>query len=84
MFQGDHAETIKEADQWVEEVVSGKLFAALLTPDTDVVMKAIKAEVEAGRGSPHGGAFLDISHRAKKPSKRNFHDVPPIHGISRC
>ena len=25
MFMGDHAETIEEADGWVEEVVSGKL-----------------------------------------------------------
>ena len=25
MFAGDHAETIEESDQWVEEVVSGKL-----------------------------------------------------------
>jgi succinate dehydrogenase / fumarate reductase, flavoprotein subunit len=28
----------------------------------DVVARAIYKEVEAGRGSPHGGAFLDITH----------------------
>jgi len=29
----------------------------------DVVARAIKAEVEAGRGSPNGGAFLDIANQ---------------------
>ena len=31
----------------------------------DVVARAINSEVLAGRGTPHGGAFLDITH--KKP-----------------
>jgi succinate dehydrogenase / fumarate reductase flavoprotein subunit len=30
----------------------------------DVVARAINSEVSAGRGSPHGGAFLDITHRS--------------------
>jgi succinate dehydrogenase / fumarate reductase flavoprotein subunit len=29
----------------------------------DVVARSIYKEVKAGRGSPHGGAFLDITHR---------------------
>lgn len=29
----------------------------------DVVARSIYTEVQEGRGSPHGGAFLDISHR---------------------
>jgi succinate dehydrogenase flavoprotein subunit len=29
----------------------------------DVVARAIYTEVKEGRGSPHGGVFLDISHR---------------------
>jgi succinate dehydrogenase flavoprotein subunit len=29
----------------------------------DVVSRSIYKEVQAGRGSPHGGAYLDISHR---------------------
>jgi len=29
----------------------------------DVVARAIYKEVEAGRGTPHRGAYLDISHR---------------------
>ncbi len=51
----------------------------------DVVAKAIKAEVEAGRGSPHGGAFLDISHRGEEAIKKKlpsmYHQIP---GIGRC
>ena len=69
MFAGDHADTIEESDQWVEEVVSGKLATVRRPPELltrDVVAKAINAEVKAGRGSPHGGAFLDISHRGEE------------------
>src|SRR5207249_5902001 len=29
----------------------------------DIVARAINSEVNAGRGSPHGGVFLDITHR---------------------
>jgi len=29
----------------------------------DIVARAINSEVTAGRGSPHGGVFLDITHR---------------------
>jgi len=29
----------------------------------DVVSRSIYKEVQAGRGSPHGGVFLDVSHR---------------------
>jgi succinate dehydrogenase / fumarate reductase flavoprotein subunit len=69
MFAADHAETIEESDQWVEEVVSGKLATVRRPPELltrDVVAKAINSEVKAGRGSPHGGAFLDISHRGEE------------------
>jgi len=68
-FAGDHAETIEESDQWVEEVVSGKLATVRRPPELltrDVVAKAINSEVKAGRGSPHGGAFLNISHRGEE------------------
>lgn len=38
----------------------------------DIVAKAIYAEVKAGRGSPHGGVFLDISHRPADYVKRKL------------
>ncbi|MGH7764684.1 MAG: FAD-binding protein [Candidatus Dormibacteraceae bacterium] len=38
----------------------------------DVVARAINSEVVAGRGTPHGGAFLDITHRKPEFIKRKL------------
>jgi succinate dehydrogenase / fumarate reductase flavoprotein subunit len=38
----------------------------------DIVAKAINTEVKAGRGSPHGGVFLDISHRGAEYVKKKL------------
>jgi succinate dehydrogenase / fumarate reductase flavoprotein subunit len=38
----------------------------------DVVARAINSEVAADRGSPHGGAFLDITHRSPDYIKRKL------------
>lgn len=38
----------------------------------DVVARSIYKEVQAGRGSPHGGAFLDITHRGSDYIKRKL------------
>jgi succinate dehydrogenase flavoprotein subunit len=38
----------------------------------DVVARAINSEVNAGRGSPHGGVFLDITHRKPDFIKRKL------------
>ena len=69
MFAGDHADTIEEADQWVEEVVSGKLATVRRPPELltrDVVAKAINEEVK-GRGSPHGGVPIFLTAVRKPP-----------------
>jgi succinate dehydrogenase / fumarate reductase, flavoprotein subunit len=42
----------------------------------DVVARAINSEVGAGRGSPHGGVFLDITHRTPDYIKRK---LPSMH-----
>ena len=66
MFQGDYAETQEEATQWVEQVIAGEQATARRPPELltrDVVARAIRKEVRAGRGSPHGGVFLDIASR---------------------
>jgi succinate dehydrogenase / fumarate reductase, flavoprotein subunit len=42
----------------------------------DVVARAINAEVAAGRGTPHGGAYLDITHRSPDFIKRK---LPSMH-----
>lgn len=38
----------------------------------DVVARSIYTEVKEGRGSPHGGAFLDISHKQAEYVKRKL------------
>jgi succinate dehydrogenase / fumarate reductase flavoprotein subunit len=38
----------------------------------DVVARSIYTEVREGRGSPHGGAFLDISHKPPEYVKRKL------------
>ena len=38
----------------------------------DVVARAIYQEVQAGRGSPHGGVFLDVSHRGAGHIRRRL------------
>jgi succinate dehydrogenase / fumarate reductase flavoprotein subunit len=38
----------------------------------DVVARSIYTEVKQGRGSPHGGAFLDISHQPAEYVKRKL------------
>lgn len=38
----------------------------------DIVAKAIYAEVKEGRGTPHGGAYLDISHRGADYIKKKL------------
>lgn len=66
MFQGEYAETQEEATRWVDAVVADKIPDARRPPELltrDVVARAIRREVRAGRGSPHGGVFLDIASR---------------------
>jgi succinate dehydrogenase / fumarate reductase flavoprotein subunit len=68
MYRGEFAETEEEADRWVAGVVSGRRSDARRPPELltrDVIARAIRREVNEGRGSPHGGVFLDIaSHRS--------------------
>src|SRR3989440_4359004 len=68
MFRGDFADTEEEADRWVADVIAGRKAEARRPPELltrDVVARAIAQEVREGRGSPHGGAFLDIASRRK-------------------
>ncbi|MGC2192732.1 MAG: succinate dehydrogenase/fumarate reductase iron-sulfur subunit [Candidatus Dormiibacterota bacterium] len=38
----------------------------------DIVARSIFKEVQAGRGSPHGGAFLDVTHIGEETIKRRL------------
>lgn len=60
-FASETAPTEEEATAWLSDDVNNRRPPELLT--RDVVARAILAEVKAGRGSPHGGAFLDIANR---------------------
>jgi len=62
MFKGDFAESEAEADAWVKgERKKNRRPPELLT--RDVVSKAITREIAEGRGTPHGGVFLDIASK---------------------
>jgi succinate dehydrogenase / fumarate reductase flavoprotein subunit len=66
LYKNETADTEEEADRWLKESTSGITSNAKRTPDLlprDIVARAIHTEVKAGRGSPHGGVFLDIFSR---------------------
>ena len=73
----EYAADDDEAARWVKALSEGKQTDARRPPELstrDNVSRAIYTEVREGRGSPHGGVFLDISYlppdhvRRKLPS----------------
>ncbi len=60
-FKEETADSPEEAQRWLDGDASARRPPELLT--RDVVAKSIMKEVEAGRGSAHGGAYLDIASR---------------------
>jgi succinate dehydrogenase / fumarate reductase, flavoprotein subunit len=60
-FASETADSEEEANRWLAGDDTCRRPPELLT--RDVVAKAITKEVEAGRGSEHGGAYLDIASR---------------------
>jgi len=63
VFKDKYAETEQEADGWYENPDKNRRPPELLPRDE--VARAINTEVKAGRGSPHGGVFLDVASRLK-------------------
>jgi succinate dehydrogenase / fumarate reductase, flavoprotein subunit len=61
VFRAQYAETETEADGWYADPENHRRPPELLPRDE--VARAINTEVKAGRGSPHGGVFLDVSTR---------------------
>ena len=61
MFRAETAESEEEADKWYDDHTAGRRPPELLPRDE--VARAINAEVKAGRGTPHGGVYLDIASR---------------------
>jgi succinate dehydrogenase / fumarate reductase flavoprotein subunit len=60
-FRKETAESEEEADRWYEDKKNNRRPPELLPRDE--VARAINSEVKAGRGTPHGGVFLDIASR---------------------
>jgi succinate dehydrogenase / fumarate reductase flavoprotein subunit len=60
-FRAETADTEEEADRWYTDKKGCRRTPDLLPRDE--VSRAINSEVKAGRGSPHGGVFLDIASR---------------------
>jgi succinate dehydrogenase / fumarate reductase flavoprotein subunit len=61
MFRAETADTEEEADRWYEDHINNRRTPDLLPRDE--VARAINSEVKAGRGTPHGGVYLDIASR---------------------
>ncbi|WP_217164967.1 fumarate reductase/succinate dehydrogenase flavoprotein subunit [Streptomyces sp. AC512_CC834] len=61
VFKDKYAVTEEEGDRWYDDPDHNRRPPELLPRDE--VARAINAEVKEGRGSPHGGVFLDVSTR---------------------
>ncbi len=61
VFRKQYAETEEEADRWYTDPDNNRRPPELLPRDE--VARAINSEIKAGRGSEHGGVFLDVSTR---------------------
>ncbi|WP_431042428.1 fumarate reductase/succinate dehydrogenase flavoprotein subunit [Streptomyces sp. P1-3] len=75
VFKEKYAETEDEGDRWYERPDQARRPPELLPRDE--VARAINAEVKAGRGSPHGGVFLDVSTRL--PAEVIKRKLPSMH-----
>src|SRR5438067_3564062 len=81
----EFAETPEEAQKWVDVTVAGKQSDARRPPELstrDNVARAIYTEVKEGRGTPHGGVWLDISfqdsERVKKKLPSMYHQFKDL------
>ncbi len=60
-FKAETADTEEEADRWYDDKKNNRRPPELLPRDE--VARAINSEIKAGRGSEHGGIYLDIASR---------------------
>ncbi len=75
VFKGQYAETEEEADRWYDDQENNRRTPDLLPRDE--VARAINSEVKEGRGTPHGGVFLDIASRM--PATEIMRRLPSMH-----
>jgi succinate dehydrogenase / fumarate reductase, flavoprotein subunit len=75
VFRKSYADTEEEADRWYTDPDHNLRPPELLPRDE--VARAINSEIKAGRGSPHGGVFLDVSSRL--PAAEIMRRLPSMH-----
>ena len=75
VFRAQYAETEEEADRWYTDPDHNRRPPELLPRDE--VARSINSEIKAGRGSPHGGVFLDIASR--RPADYILKRLPSMH-----
>jgi succinate dehydrogenase / fumarate reductase, flavoprotein subunit len=75
VFRAQYAETEEEADRWYTDPDHNRRPPELLPRDE--VARSINSEVKAGRGSEHGGVFLDIASRM--PADEILRRLPSMH-----
>ena len=69
-YRGQFAESKEEGLKWLEDKQNNRRPPELLPRDE--VARAIYKEVQAGRGSEHGGVYLDVTHRGADYIKRKL------------
>jgi len=83
-FKGETADSEKEADAWYENKKDNRRTPDLLPRDE--VARAINSEVKQGRGTPHGGVYLDICTRRpadyiRKRLPSMYHQFKELAGV---
>jgi len=84
MFAAETADSEDEGDKWYDDHTAGRRPPELLPRDE--VARSINTEVKAGRGSPHGGVFLDIASRRTAEDIRRrlpsmYHQFKELAGV---
>src|SRR6516165_10935771 len=75
VFRAEYAETEEEADRWYTDQANNRRPPELLPRDE--VARAINSEIKAGRGTPHGGVYLDVSTRL--PAEEILRKLPSMY-----
>ncbi|GAA3028573.1 hypothetical protein GCM10017559_63710 [Streptosporangium longisporum] len=75
VFKDKYATSEEEADRWYDDQANNRRPPELLPRDE--VARAINSEVKAGRGSPQGGVYLDVSTRL--PAAEIVRRLPSMH-----
>jgi succinate dehydrogenase / fumarate reductase flavoprotein subunit len=84
MFAAETADSEAEGDRWYDDHANNRRPPELLPRDE--VARSINSEVKAGRGSPHGGVFLDIASRLSAEDIRRrlpsmYHQFKELAGV---